>query len=826
MNRDLRVLFIGGEAADEATVRLRLPVPAVIAEPPRSHRVARVELNRAPQALRESEWDVVLADSRLAQFSVAGVLALAREGGEELPVVVVVDEPGAEERGLTLLSEGAADFITRPGFLGLLPMLQRVCRDAQSQRRLRQSTSALLRLAKSQKFSGDDRDLAFQEILEAGARSANVALSSVWTFEYESEHRLEPSAPRGVLRTLQQFDARTGTFSSGAELKIRDFPAYFHALEEQQQIVAHDALTDPRTAQLDASYLRPRGITSMLDTGVRVGGELSGILCLEHVGPLRRWTAEEEVLASALAELVAVTFERAQRRDAEARAADSEGRFRELFQHTRDCIVLYKVVPGDGVRCEDVNPALLELLGQPKEAFIGKKPHQALPKETADVLVAKHELVLETRKALVHEHWLTLPAGRICFHTALVPFFDHQGNIHRIAAIARNVTDQRRMELELAQSSKLEALGQLAGNIAHDFNNLLVGVFGWATRLSEHTDPVAREGGQQIAQAALRARELTRQVLTFGQRQPPERSPLDLTALVRELVELLAPSLSKQTRLHVELDAAGTEVLGDAGQLHQAVLNLCTNALQSMSAGGRLTLKLDSVVVSPDFAVAHPPLSAGTHVRLQVEDTGHGMSEATMARILEPFFTTKRIGIGSGLGLSVVHGIVQGHKGALVVSSSPDQGSTFEIFLPALRPAVAERETLAGNDESLMLVDDQLNVARSSAILLNQVGYRTTVFTDPREALDAFQKTPERFDVIITDLSMPQMSGAELVTAVHAIRPALPMILTSGRPVSDEERRAFGVDEVLEKPWRVEEAMRALRRALGRRAQPLPLSPR
>ncbi len=800
MNPELRVLFIGGDATDEAAVRGRLAAGQLA-------RFERVDASNARAALRESAWDVVLADARAAKFSVAELRANAREGGEELPVVVVVDEADAEARGAALLAEGATDFVIRPWFHRLLPLLLRVCRDAQSRRRLRQSTSALLRLAKSHRVTDLGFDVALKEILEVSARSAQVTLASVWTFESPPG---APAESRGVLRILEQYDARTGAFSSGDKLLLKDFPAYFQALEEQQQIVAHDAIADPRTAQLERPYLRPRGITSLLDTGVRIGGELKGILCLEHVGPARRWAAEDEVLASALAEQVALAFEGAHRQFAETRAADSEDRFRELFQHSRDCIVLYRVVPGDGVRCEDLNPAMLELLGGPKEAFVGKTPHEALPKQTADVLFAKHQLVLNTRQAQIYEHWLPMPAGKICFHTALVPFFDKQGAIHRIAAIARNVTEERRLEQELARSSKLEALGQLAGNIAHDFNNLLVGVFGWATRLSELNDPVAREGGQQIAQAAMRARELTRQVLTFGRRELPEPAPLELSDLVRELLQLLAPSVNKQTRIHAELQARGTQVLGDAGQLHQAVLNLCTNALQSMPGGGKLSVTVDAVELSAEFAAAHPPLSEGHHVRLRVEDTGHGMDELTLQRIFEPFFTTKKIGIGSGLGLSVVHGIVRGHKGALDVSSELGKGSTFELFLPALVPGVAPV------DVSVMLVDDQLNVARSSALLLNQLGYLTTVFTDPREALKAFRQAPEQFAVVMTDLSMPQMTGAELVTAIHELRPALPVVLTSGRSVTAQELSGLGTVEVLAKPWRVEEAARALARVLER----------
>ncbi len=800
----LRILYIGGNAADEAAMRERLAAAAG------GHLLTRIEPAAAALTLKHARWDLVLADARVPELSSGGLVTLLQGSGQEVPVVVVGDET-QEARTVAWLEAGAFDFVTRPKFLGLWPVVARVQRDwsAREHRRAgemrqRVSTTALRGLAKSRTFDGQDFDAALKEILEAGTVGADALVAGIWSFDRSA----------GVLRNLQQIDRRDDTWSSGFELKFSDFPKYFRALEEEQQIVAHDAHLDPRTAALARAYLMPKRVSSLLDTGVRIGGALRGIICLEHGSAGREWSADDQVFAAALAEVTALVFEGVDRRHAQQRADENEDRFLELFHHSRDSIVFYKVDAAGQLLAEDLNPASLELIGQPRERLVGRAPSDIVSKEAAELMMDRHEEVLKLRRAVVYEQRVTLPRGVAWFNTALVPFFDREGRVHRIAAIARNVTEQRVLEQQLAHSRTLEALGQLAGHIAHDFNNLLVGVSAWAGRLTRHVDADAREAGDQILQAAMRARELTREVLTFGQRELPTRTALNLTVVVKEAVALLKPSLPAQVHVHAELQAEGTTLLGDASQLHRVVLNLCTNALQSMKGGGRLALRLGQVEVSSEFALAHPPLRAGPHLRLEVEDTGHGMSPQVMARVFEPFFTTKGPGIGSGLGLSVVHGIVLAHGGAVNVSSQPGAGSTFEVFLPSLSSVPADLQT-PGHGERLMVVDDQLNVARASAILFEQLGYHTTVFTDPREALAAFVEGPGQFDLVVTDLSMPQLSGVELATAVHALRADLPVIVTSGRALTAADRLELGKHVVLQKPWRLEDAVAALKSALA-----------
>jgi PAS domain S-box-containing protein len=551
---------------------------------------------------------------------------------------------------------------------------------------------------------------------------------------------------------------------------------------------------------------------------VRLRGEMRGALCFEQVGPPRRWSDAEQVFAGALADVVSLALEGAERARVESALEGSERQFRDLFLHTSDATLLYRVALDGTVYCEDFNPAAEAGTGLKREDLVGKTVHEVLEAASADKLTQRYAQAIRSRAPLLYEHDLQLPVGRRWYSTAVIPLLDEAGRVYRLAAIARDVTAQReaeglqrKLEAELAESQKNEALARLASHIAHDFNNLL-------TVISAHTERLTQLGGkpaevaQSILKATTRGRDLTQQVLTFGRRRPPERKPLELAPIIRETTKLLeatAPGVS----MRLDLPLRSTKVLGDSGQLHQVVTNLCTNALAAMGTGaGTLTVRLKTVELDYAFAKRHPPLQAGRWVVLAVEDTGLGMDELTRRRIFEPFFSTRADGRGTGLGLAVVQSIVQGHEGAIVVETSPGLGSVFQVYLPALE----EDTTRPGSGQHLMLVDDHPGMARVSAKLLETLGYRTSVFDDPREALAAFRAAPKGFDAVLTDLSMPQMSGEEFTRSVRELAPQVPVIVSSGlaSELDFEELRQLGVSAILMKPWRLEEAVATLQRVL------------
>lgn len=412
--------------------------------------------------------------------------------------------------------------------------------------------------------------------------------------------------------------------------------------------------------------------------------------------------------------------------------------------------------------------------------------------------------------------WLDAGADDCAFrsHLELLPVTLARLKRHRTRRAQRGQAGdrddlQRRLGGSMADAQKNEALVRFGTHIAHDVNNLLTVIIAHAQRL-EDMPGKARDVAQAILEATARGRELTQQVLTFGHHRPPERQPLDLGPLVGatlRLLEATAPGVS----MRLELPVQAIRVMGDEGQLNQVLTNLCANALHALDGlpPGEATLTVSLKVVS---AGDHPSLKSGPWVRLSVTDTGRGMDEATAQRVFEPFFSTRPEGGGTGLGLAVVQSIVQGHGGTVVVDSLPGKGSTFHVYLPGLQ----EDDARPGQGQHVMLVDDHPGMARVSAKLLETLGYRTSVFDDPREALAAFRSRPQHFDVVMTDLSMPQMSGEEFTLALRELSPTVPVIVSSGMAseADREELHRLGFAGVLLKPWRLEEAVATLKRVL------------
>jgi CheY-like chemotaxis protein len=305
----------------------------------------------------------------------------------------------------------------------------------------------------------------------------------------------------------------------------------------------------------------------------------------------------------------------------------------------------------------------------------------------------------------------------------------------------------------------------------------------------------------------------------FSRRQPAERRPVQLPEVVSEALQLIRQTAPATVQLTSRLAADAPYILGDATQLHQVVMNLGTNAIQAMGAsGGKLNVAVEVVDVTAEFAARYPPLREGPWVRLSVSDTGPGMPQAVLDRLFEPFFTTKAPGVGTGLGLSVVHGVVQNHEGAIVVESRPGHGTTFDIYLPAIKTPSWSGEVsvnakpIAGR--RILFVDDEGSIARLAQVMLRALGHAATTFGSAWDGLAALKTDPAAFDLVITDLTMPGMTGVDFAREIRAIRPDIPIILSSGYAdeVSEETLQSLGILEVLPKPFQ----MQALGAAVGR----------
>jgi signal transduction histidine kinase/ActR/RegA family two-component response regulator len=404
------------------------------------------------------------------------------------------------------------------------------------------------------------------------------------------------------------------------------------------------------------------------------------------------------------------------------------------------------------------------------------------------------------------------------------PIWSESGQVESVIEVINDVTARVQLEGQLHQAQKMEAIGTLAGGIAHDFNNILSAILGFAELVMEELEPDSRLSADQaqVIAAGLRAKDLVKQILTFSRRTDQELQPLLVQFVVKEALKLLRASIPTSIKFREEIDIDCGLVMADPGQIHQVVMNLCTNAYQAMrETGGVLAVSLKSLKISESEAVGRGNLAPGDYVVLEVSDTGCGMSKMVRERIFEPYFTTKGKGEGTGLGLSLVHGIVSGLGGVVNVYSEPGHGTTFKVYLPLIAgadPGEVEvaSEVAPGGEESILVVDDEEAITHLERRILEKLGYRVTEFTASEEALQAFRAAPEGFDLVITDMTMPKLNGDELAREVLRIRPGMPIIICTGFSglIDPEKAKAMGISEFMLKPVEKSELARAVRRVL------------
>jgi PAS domain S-box-containing protein len=377
---------------------------------------------------------------------------------------------------------------------------------------------------------------------------------------------------------------------------------------------------------------------------------------------------------------------------------------------------------------------------------------------------------------------------------------------------ARRKAEQARgrLEAKLNQAQKIQALGSLAGGVAHEFNNLLGAVIGF-TELADAelgADHPAHAKLAEVLKAAMRAKEVVQQILTFSRREEPLRELLPLPEIVGEAVRLIRATIPRTVEICVDLGSESPAILGNSTQIHQVLMNLCTNAWHAMDdTGGRIVIS-QKVVTLDREAGARLSIASGTYSVLSVVDNGHGMDAGTQARLFEPFFTTKSPGKGTGLGLSVVHGIVHAHEGAVDVESELGKGTAVHLYLPvrttepAKKPPVEQSKLPSGKGQLILLVDDEPALVQVGTKLLEFLGYTVTAFTSAPAALTFFRRHPESFSLVITDMSMPGMTGIDLADGIRQVRPELPIILASGfvDAAVREQAGILGFSEILTKP--------------------------
>ncbi len=518
------------------------------------------------------------------------------------------------------------------------------------------------------------------------------------------------------------------------------------------------------------------------------------------------------------------------RKEVEELLRKSEEKYRHLVENVSDVIYASNE---DGV-ITYISPTVESLSGYQPAEIIGRHFTEFIHPADLSMVTTTYERTVSGQNGPAEYRVMTV-SGESRWIRSLSKRLMEGDRFVGLRGILTDITyrkeaeeERDRLEVQLRQAQKLEALGTLAGGIAHDFNNILAAIIGYTEMMLldiTETNPM-RGDLLQVLKAAGRARDLVKQILVFSRMKDlHEKVPTDVAAIIREGVRFMRGTLPSTIDIREDIACDQGMVLADPSQIHQALINLCSNAAHAMEEdGGMLTVALREVNFDEETAALHPELQAATYVRLTVKDTGHGMDSATLERIFDPYFTTKKVGKGSGLGLAVVHGIVRRHSGTVTVYSEVGRGTTFHIYIPKLvtRAQREDAETtpiaIHKGTGRVLFVDDEAALAAIGQRMLGQLGYEALVKTSSVEALETFRSKPDQFDLIITDYTMPSMTGASLATEILRIRPNVPVILCTGfnEKIDEEKARELGITEFVLKPLSMRVLEETARRALDK----------
>jgi signal transduction histidine kinase len=470
------------------------------------------------------------------------------------------------------------------------------------------------------------------------------------------------------------------------------------------------------------------------------------------------------------------------------------------------------------------NSATLAALNKPMEAIIGSKCYTLFEDANSPCANCPIREAMERREVVSAERFYSNPAANYLLTGS--PVTDDKGSLLHVVHIAHDITDQKQLEMEYRHAQKMEAMGTLAGGIAHDFNNLLAVVSGYSELIKD--DPESseqlKEYAETVYQAAQRGASLARQLLTFSRKgaSQSEKKPLRCDEMVKEVQKMLARVLPKSVVIETHFEDGLAQIKASVDQLHQVLMNLAVNAAHAMPDGGTLTIETRNTRLSSDYCRLHPQLHPGDYVLLAVTDTGHGMDHKTMERIFEPFFTTKKIGEGTGLGLSVVYGIVKDHGGAVLCYSEVGLGTSFRIYLPAIlheqgtQDVRVARSGIRGGKEAILVVDDESHLRNLLKRALTKYGYTVVAAADGESALLRYEEEKHRLSLVLLDLDMPGMGGWECLKQLRAVAPGLPVLITTGYGGGNLAGRAEleGAVGLLPKPYQVEDLFKKIREIL------------
>ena len=473
------------------------------------------------------------------------------------------------------------------------------------------------------------------------------------------------------------------------------------------------------------------------------------------------------------------------------------------------------------------------ILGYTNSELMGRNVMEFVHPDDLPGVVKEFESLLENGGLKKAEFRYRHSKGHyLNFETAAEILSDENQVPNEIIFSTRDITDQiksnkekEKLEKELAHAQKMESIGILAGGIAHEFNNIMSIIMGNNELLIDDLPPSspARESANEIDMACHRARDIVKHLLTFSRQDDALKENIDMPSVVKKSLKLIRATIPANIDIREKITSDSLPVHGDLTQINQVIINICNNAKDSLPiSGGRIEIELSKETVDPHMASSVNTLSPGNHARLRISDNGSGMEKGTLDRIFEPFFTTKGVGQGSGIGLAVVHGIVQNHGGSITCESSLGQGTAFTILIPLDEGPIREEsidmktDVFYGKGEKILYVDDEPSIASMGKRYLESLGYDALSTTDPHEAIEMVKAEPERFGLVISDMAMPQMPGDLLITEILSINPEMPAIICTGYSPRMSEAKAseMGVNAFLMKPFGRSELAKTVRQVL------------
>jgi len=502
--------------------------------------------------------------------------------------------------------------------------------------------------------------------------------------------------------------------------------------------------------------------------------------------------------------IIGVTRDISERKQAEQALRNSEEKYKNLVENINE--VIYTLDESGVITY--ISPAIRTILDYDSSEIIGRSFTEFIYSEDLPRQKERFERVLSGPIG-PDEYRLLSKSGEIRWvQTSSMPILEKNQTVG-LQGVLSDITESKRLQSQLQQARKMESFGTLAGGIAHDFNNFL-GIIIGNTELAMDDVPKwnpAHLNLEEILEAGLRASDVVRQLLSFTRRTQLEKKPVNIGIIMQESLKLLRSSIPTSIEIHQNIPRDIDTILANPTQINQILINLSTNAHHAMPYGGILAISLENVELDEDRAAQYPDLNPGRYVNLKVSDTGHGISTMEIDRIFDPYFTTKEVGKGTGMGLSVVHGIVKNHEGAISVKSEYGKGTTFSIFFPVIEEQTAIEaesvEKLPTGNERILLVDDEKSILFTGRNLLERLGYQVETRQNPIEALNLFRVNSNQFDLVITDMTMPKMTGDQLVQEILKIQPDMPIILNTGfnEKIDEEKAKQIGIRQYIEKPF-------------------------